>query len=114
MASHSLVVGQEYHPLAVGRDVWEPVVEVVVGNLFLQRSRTFHSPDLHGSGANGIEVDEGSIGRVFGAVVETLGGGEESLVAAREGVGLISNSAVALPYEGQRFAVRRPNMPVGG
>ena len=42
------------------------------GYLLLVRAIGMHAPDLHRSGAIGIEVDKFSVRRIIGSVIETL------------------------------------------
>ena len=114
MAGDALVVSEEDHRLAVGREVREPVVAVVAGDLFLIGAVRLHAPDLHVSGALGVEVNVCAVGRVLGAVVEAGGGGEARFVAARDGDGVDVEVAVALAGEGESLAVGRPAVPVRG
>ena len=66
-------VSEEDHPLAIRRDVREPVVELIRRNLFLAASVRPHAPDLHAAGALGVEVNVVAVRRVLGPVVESLG-----------------------------------------
>src|SRR5205823_1072914 len=63
--------GNEHHRLAVWRDVREPVVEIIVGDLLLSASVWSHPPDLHSSASRRVEVDVLAVGRVLRAVVES-------------------------------------------
>jgi hypothetical protein len=72
MADYIAPVGEENHPLAVGRDVREPIVVIVEGDLFLIAAVGVHAPDLHVAGALGVEVDVLAVGRILGAIVEAL------------------------------------------
>ncbi len=74
VADDGFVEGDDGHKFAVGRDVGKPVVVFVVGDLFLRGAIGMHAPDLHLTGADGIEVDKLAVGRIFGAVIETFGG----------------------------------------
>ena len=69
MIDDAFFIGEEDHLLAVGRDVREPVVQLVLGELFLVGAVGLHPPDLHRTGAVGVEVDELPVAGVFGAVV---------------------------------------------
>src|SRR5271167_2574797 len=119
MADDVFVEGDENHLLAVGREVREPVVEFAKGDLLLVGALSEHTPDLHVSGALGVEIDVAAVGRIFGAVVEAFGGGETGFTAAFNGDGVdvevfVALTHVALADESERFAVRRPAVPVGG
>src|SRR3954453_11137405 len=90
----------------------EPVVESVIGNLFLGRAVGGHAPDLHGAGAIGIEVDPAAIGGVVRTIVEPCGGGETGLRAATRGDGIDIKLALALGAIGEGPAIGGPTMPV--
>ena len=112
MASHIRAVGKEYHPLAVGRNVGEPVVEVVGEDLLLLAAIGLHAPDLHVSSTLGVEVNVFAVRRIFGTVIQSLGRGETDLFATGCGDCIDIKFAVALADEGERLAVGRPTMPV--
>ena len=75
-------------PFAVRRDMGEPVVIGVVGDLFLGGAIRVHAPDLHFAGAGG-EIDVAAIGSVFGSVIQAGGIGEADLRTAAIGRDLI-------------------------
>src|ERR1700722_5996057 len=112
MPRNALVISEKHHPLSVGRDVWKPVVEIVMRNLLLLASIRMHAPDLHMPGAFGIEVDIFPTWRILRSVVQSLGGGQSHLVAARRRNRVDIEIAVALSHERQRLPIRRPAVPV--
>src|SRR5271163_2195990 len=114
MSADVSLIGEEDHPLSVGRNVREPIVVAVGSDLLLFRAVGLHAPDLHHAGALGIEINIFSIGRIFGAVVEALGGGETRFFASGGGNGVDVKIAVAFPDKGESSAVRRPAMPIRG
>src|SRR5450631_738447 len=61
------------NPLAVRRNMREPVVEFVVGYLFLSAAVGFHSPDLHRAGAYGIEINIFPVRGIFRTIIKTRG-----------------------------------------
>src|SRR6266576_270046 len=71
-------------PLSVGRDMREPVVEAVVGDLLLTAPVRAHPPDLHPSGARRVEVDVFAVGRVLRPIVQTACGGQTDFVATAD------------------------------
>src|SRR6266404_7390125 len=78
---HGQWKGDVHDPLAVGRDVGEPAVEVVVRDLLLSGPVGPHAPDLHPSAAHRVEVDVLAIGRVFRPIVQSRSGCKADLVA---------------------------------
>src|SRR5215813_13178540 len=72
---------QENYPSSVRRDVREPVVELIVGDLLLVASVGVHPPDLHAARSSRVEVDEASVGSELGSVVQSLRGSEPDLVS---------------------------------
>src|SRR3989449_11273547 len=72
-------------PLAVGRNVREPVVEAVVRDLLLARAIGSHPPDLHPSAPRGVEVDVRAVGRELGSVVQSRRDRETDLLATADG-----------------------------
>ena len=92
----------------------EPVVVIVVRYLFLVTAIRLHSPDLHVSGALGVEINVSAVGRVLGAVVESGSSGQAGFLAACSGDGVYVEVVAALAGKGQGLSVRRPAVPVGG
>src|SRR3984893_11329123 len=111
MAGHVRTVSEEYHPLTIGRNVRKPVIEIVGENLLLLAAIGLHAPDLHMSGAFGVEVDVVAVRRVFGAVIQAFGRGQARLFAARYGDRVNIKVAIALADKGERLAVGRPTSP---
>src|SRR2546430_5335560 len=95
----------ECYPLAIGRDVWKPVVEGIVGDLLLGASIGPHAPDLHPSAARRVEVDVRAVAHVLRSVVESRGGGEADLVATGDGNLVNIEIVVALPNVNQPASV---------
>src|SRR3954462_16039407 len=91
----------------------EPVVEFVVGDLFLLRTVGLHPPDMHLAGAIGIEINPFAIGRVVGAVVEAFGGGEPRLRSASRRNSVDVELAIAFAAKRKGFSIGRPAMPIG-
>src|SRR3982751_4698876 len=81
-------IRDENHLLAVGGEGGKPVVEVVVGHLLLAGAIGVHAPDLHPSGAGGVEVDVLAVGGKLGAILAGGIGGETGLGAAGGGDGV--------------------------
>src|SRR5713101_7535302 len=81
-------------------------------DLFLLASIRAHPPDLHVPGAFGVEVNVLAVRRVFRAIVQSLGGRQLFLFAARRRNGVDVELTIPLADESQRLSVRRPAMPV--
>ena len=113
MAGYVFVIREVHHPLAVGRDVREPVVAVAGDELFLPGAVGLHAPDLHAAGALGVEVDKGAVGRVLRAVVEAGSRGQSLLIFAIDGDGIDVGCVSATRGKGQRLAIGRPAVPIG-
>src|SRR5208283_472912 len=113
MAGHVGVVGEEDHPLAVGGNVGKPVVVIVGENLLLLAAVGLHAPDLHVTGALGVEVDIFSVRGVFGTVVLALCRGKAGFFTSCRGNGVDVDFAFAFTDEGERLSVGRPSVPVG-
>src|SRR4029077_15742401 len=113
MSGDIFIVGQEDHPLSVGRDVREPVVEIIRRDLFLSAAVRLHAPDLHEAGALGVEVNIFAIRRVVWTIVEPLCGSETSLVAAGDWDGVDIEISISLSDESERGSIRGPAMPIG-
>src|ERR1035441_2342186 len=113
MAGDVLLIREEDHRLAIRRDVGEPVVEAVEGDLLLGAAVGVHAPDLHAAAALGVEVDVLAIGRIFGTIVEALGSSEASLFTSAYRDGVDVELAVTLGTVGECLAVGRPTMPIG-
>src|SRR5882757_8114446 len=92
----------------------EPVIEVVMGDLFLLATVGEHTPDLHHTRAYGIEINIFPVGSVFGAVIQTLGIGESYFPAAGCGYFIYVEFPIAFAAEHQVPAVGGPAMKVGG
>src|SRR6266566_4433969 len=112
MSGHVAFISEKNHPLAVGRNVWEPVVIVVGENLLLITAVGLHAPDLHVSGALGVEVNVLAVGRILGTIVETHRGGEACFFSARDWNCVDVEFTVALTDKGEGLAIRRPTMPI--
>ena len=72
-------IADDHDPLAVGRDVRKPVVEFVVGDLFLCAAVGLHSPDLHFSTSGGVEVNVSPIRGKLRTIVQAGRIGEANL-----------------------------------
>src|SRR3989449_5772650 len=83
-------------PLAVGRNVREPVVEAVVRDLLLGGPIGSHPPDLHPSAARRVEVDVRAVGRELRSVVQSRRGRQADLIATGDGDLVDVQLAVAL------------------
>src|ERR1700674_3197670 len=113
MADHVRFISKKHHPLPIGRDVREPVVELVGKYLLLVASVRLHSPDLHMACALGVEVDVFPVGRVFRTVIKAFGCSHSVLFTAGCGYRLDVELAVALANECEGLSVPRPTMPIG-
>src|SRR5262249_18507265 len=67
----------------------------------------------HVSRALRVEVDISSVRRIFGAIVQSLGGRHPFLISTCSRNRINIEVAVALADERQRLAIGRPSMPVG-
>src|ERR1700716_3953733 len=114
MAGHVRFISEKHHPLPIGRDVWEPVVEIVGKYLLLIASVRLHSPDLHMACALGVEVNVFPVGRVFRTVIKAFGCSQSGLFAAGCGYLVDVELALALANECERLSIRRPTMPIRG
>src|SRR5882762_2023057 len=112
MTGHVPFISKKHHPLPIGRDVREPVVEIVGKYLLLVASVRLHSPDLHTACALGVEVNIFPFGRVFRTVIKAFGYGQSGLFAASCGYRVDVELAVALGNECERLSIRRPTMPI--
>src|ERR1051325_2956566 len=97
---------------AIGRDVWEPVVEVVVGDLLLIAAVGSHPPDLHPPGARRVEVDVPAVWRVLGAVIKSFGGSKPDLLSAGGGDSVNVEIIVALADVSEPAPIWRPAVQV--
>src|SRR6267378_4933875 len=111
---HGQWKGDVHDPLAVGRDVREPVVEVVVRDLLLPGPVGPHAPDLHPSAAHRVEVDVLAVGRVLRSVVESRHGGEADLVATVDRNLVNIEVAVSLADVHEPTSIGRPSVQVRG
>ena len=84
----TFVVGDEYNRFSVRGDVGEPgVTGFVKGHLGLFGAVCLHAPDLHESGAYGIEPDVLSAGGIFRSVIQTFGSVRKNAnIAVRKGI----------------------------
>src|SRR5580658_1189956 len=105
MPGDILVVGENYHPLSIWRDVREPIIQFVRGDLLLLAAVRAHAPDLHDAGALGVEVNVFSVGGILRTVVQPLRSREPRLVPARDGDTVNVELAVALADESQSLSV---------
>src|SRR2546428_13851820 len=112
MAGHVRFISKKYHPLPIGRDVREPVVEIVGKYLLRVASVRLHSPDLHMAWSLGVEVNVFPVGRVFRTVIKAFGCSQSGLFAASCGYRVDVELAVALANECEGCSVRRPTMPI--
>src|ERR1019366_5160280 len=112
MAGDVLLIREEDHRLAIRRDVGEPVVEAVEGDLLLGAAVGVHAPDLHAAGALGVEVNVLAIGRIFGTIVEALGSSEARFFTSAHRDDVDVELAIALGTVSKSLAVGRPAMPV--
>src|ERR1700737_3180120 len=97
--------------------MWEPVLQLVAGNLLCFRiagTRPIrrYAPDIPTSGAIRIEVDPLAVERVIGAVVVTGTGGESLFRAACGGHAEDIEIAFALSDHREVLAVGRPAVEV--
>ena len=114
-------IGDVHHLAAVGRDMGEPVFEVVADDhlgLGIVRASAIsrQTPDGFFAGAIGIDVDPFAVGRIVGAVVVVDVRGESLLHSPGSGqaVDVKLTATVALGHEGERLVVRRPAVEVAG
>ena len=111
----TFVVGDEYNGFSVRGDVGEPgVTGFVKGHLGLFGAVCLHAPDLHESGAYGIEPDVLSAGGIFRSVIQTFGSGQAGFFTSfrRDGIDVIV--AVSFGAIGKLFAVGAPAVEVAG
>ena len=107
------VVGDDSHPLAVGRDMRKPVLHAVAEDLFLTGAVGLHSENLHEAGARGVEVNPLAVGRKLGAVIEGVVVGELDLLLGRD-VDLVDVPLIfAIGGVNNPLVVRRPSVQVG-
>ncbi len=72
---YASVVRQKYQPFAIGGWMGKPVrIGRVFGDLLLVGAIRLHAPDFHVAGALGVKIDILAVGRIFGPIVEALGG----------------------------------------
>src|SRR5438876_10371100 len=114
MSGHIFFIREKDHPFSIGRNMRKPVVVIVGEDLLLIAAVGLHTPDLHVSGALGVEIDVLTIGRIFGAVVKSLCGCKTSFITASYGNRVDIKVAIALADEGESLAIRRPAVPVRG
>ena len=103
---------QDYHLLSIGRDVWEPVVKLVVGDLLLVAAIGPHPPDLHGAAAGRVEIDILTIGRVFGTIVQARCRGESYFGTALSRNLINIEFAIPLGSVNQPLTIWRPAMQI--
>src|SRR3984893_10963238 len=113
MAGYVRFISKKHHPLAIGLDVREPVVEIVGKYLLLVASARLHSPNLHMACALGVEVDVFPVGSVFRTVIKAFGCSQSGLFTARCGYRIDVELAVTLANECERLPIPRPTMPIG-
>ena len=87
------------------RETGEPVVVIVGRDLFLVRAVGLHPPDLHQTGALGIEVNVFSARRIIRAIVQTRASCTSS---ATGGNGINVKFPVALGTIRKHFAIGQP------
>ena len=121
MTLHVPGVGKKNNPPAVRRRMGEPVVVIVGRDLFLVRAVRLHAPDLHQTGALGIEVNIFPVRRIIRAVIQTRRRRQPRFLPAAGGNGVnvkfplrSAQYASVLPsgdqpcqYEGASFVIRR-------
>src|SRR5687767_59909 len=126
-------VRDDDYPLAVRREVREPVVElVIVGDAFggttvllavllVLGTVGTHAPDLHLARAYGVEVDPLAVRAHFRSVIQPRVVGQVDFLATAVGGRLVYVVLVAVGGPGasaagvhQPFRVRRPAMHVAG
>src|SRR5579863_2848605 len=59
-------------PFTVGRNMGKPVIEFIIGYLFLIFSIRFHPPDLHGTRPDRIEINVFAVRSVLRSVVQAF------------------------------------------
>src|SRR6266487_2414180 len=112
MTGHALVIGQKDEPPAVRRWVGKPIIGLISSDLFLLRAVGFHSPDLHGSGALGIEIDPVAIRGVIRSIIEALGVGQAFLLTPFGRDRIDIEFAFSLGAVREQGIIRRPAMPI--
>src|ERR1700759_2009815 len=90
----------------------KPVIQLIVGNLLLPAAIGSHTPDLHQTGTNGIEIDIPSVRGIFRAIVQSLCIRQAYLLSSRCRYLINIEFAVTLRAEYQVFPIRRPSMQV--
>src|ERR1700686_1499632 len=119
MVRNPFFKGDEYHPLTVRRDVWEPVFPFVAGDplglgVIGACAVGGHAPDVPASGTIRVEVDPLAVGRVLGSVVISGVGGQALLGAAVDRDAIDVEIVAALGAHGQPLSVRRPSVKIAG
>src|SRR3954468_12629049 len=115
MPGYTGVVSEKDHPLAVRRNVGEPVVKLIREDLFLLAAIGLHAPDLHMPRTLGIEINVISVRRIFGSIIQSFGSGKARLFGScafcsRNRVDV--EISVALANERQCPTIGRPAVPV--
>src|SRR6266568_7438070 len=110
MSRHFFFVGEKYHQLSIGRNVWKPVVVIVGEHLFLIAPVSLHAPNQHMPAALGVEINVLAIGRILGAIVKTFRGRQPSFISACGWNRVDVELVVALANKGEGLAIRRPSM----
>ncbi|MOA00676.1 hypothetical protein D3C78_1200490 [compost metagenome] len=114
MVENVAVIGDEHHLVSLRRRVRKPVAIGAVGDALDGGAIHPHAPDLHQSGAAGIEIDPRTVRRIIRPVIATFAMGQPRLDAAFYIHGVDIEDLIANAAIGEALPVRRPAMPVGG
>src|SRR5690349_6866666 len=90
----------------------EPIVVSIIGDLFLLAAVGMHAPYLHGACPDRVEINIFSIRCIFGAIIQSLGGGQLYLLPSGGGHFIYIELAIAFSAEYQILAIGRPAMQI--
>ncbi len=90
----------------------EPVIKLIIGDLFLLTPIWLHAPDLHGARAIGVEIDMFAIRRKFRAIVQTFGIGQTDFLPAFCRNFINIKLPVSFGRINQKFAIGRPAVQI--
>src|SRR3954470_1432151 len=104
----------EGDPFAIRRDVREPVMELPRRHGFLVAAVCIHLPQLHGTRAVRIEVNELAVRSVFRSVIQTFRSGQLYFRTTFRGNPVDVELIVSLPGKYQAQSVGRPAVAIRG